>query len=67
MRFNTTDVTWYEDGGLLEYWDGDGRPEDRQCKYCSLKEAVEFAWENKMCLYIQPELQDAGMFVDYTE
>ncbi|PWB87868.1 hypothetical protein [Methanobrevibacter thaueri] len=67
MRFSTTDVTWYEDGGLLEWWTGEGRPEDRKCKYCTLEEAVQFAWQNNFCLYIQPAEQDAGLFVDYTE
>lgn len=67
MKFFTAEVTWYEDGGLLEYWTGDGRPEDKRCRYCSLEDAIDFAWKNKMCLYIQPELQDAGMFVDYTD
>lgn len=67
MKFSTTDVTWYEDGAILEYWVGEGRPTDKQCKYCSLKEAIDFAWKNKMLLYIQPEDQDAGLFIDYSE
>lgn len=67
MKIDTTDVTWYEDGGLLEWWNGEGRPEDRRYEYCSLEEAIEFAWKNRMLLYIQPEFQDAGLFVDYTE
>ena len=67
MRFSTKDVTWYEDGGMLEFWIGEGRPEDRQCQYCSLEDAIDFAWKNKVCLYIQTAEQDAGLFVDYTE
>ena len=67
MKMDTTEVTWYEDAGLLEWWTGEGHPEDRKCKYCSLEEAIDFSWKNKMLLYIQPEFQDAGLFVDYTE
>ena len=66
MRFDTTEATWYEDGALLEFYTGEGRPQDKECRKCSLEEAIQFVWENKMCLYIQPELEDAGLFVDYT-
>ena len=67
MRFDTNQVSWFEDAQLMEYFVGEGRPEDRKCEYCSLEDAVQFAWENKMCLYIQPEMQDAGLFIDYSE
>lgn len=66
MKFDTTDVTWYEDGEMIEYWTGEGRPQDRVCKEASLKEAIEFAKTNKMCLSIQPVEQDACLFVDYS-
>lgn len=55
------DVYWYEDGNIMECVG-----EDRKTKECSLEEAIQFAWENKMCLYIQPELQDAGLIIDYS-
>ena len=67
MKFNVTEATWYEDGSLLEFYTGEGRPQDKECRKCTLKEASQVAFENKMCLYIQTELQDAGLFIDYGE
>ena len=67
MKMDTTSVTWYEDGGLLEWWTGEGRPQDRKCKKCALEDAIQFAYSEKMLLYIQTAFQDQGFFVDYTE
>lgn len=67
MKFYTDEVTWYEDGNMIEYWTTEDYPQDRICKECSLKDAIAFAQEKKLCLYIQTAEQDAGLFVDYTE
>lgn len=66
MKMDTNDITWYEDGNSIEFYP-DGTLENRVYVECDLKDAIEFAWKNKMCLYIQPESQNAGLFVDYGE
>lgn len=66
MKFDTKQVSWFEDAQLMEYFINEGNVEDKRCEYCSLEGAIEFAWKNKMLLYIQPEEQNAGLFVDYT-
>ena len=67
MEFSTTDLDWYEDGSFLEWHVGTNPVKDRRTKTCTLEQAIQFAWENKMCLYIQPAEQDAGLFVDYSK
>ena len=68
VKFDTTEITWYEDGSFLEWFVGEGRLEDRRFReHVSLEEAIEYAWKHKKSLYIQTAEQDAGLFVDYAE
>ena len=67
MKMDTKDLEWYEDGSFLEWYVGTDPVKDRKIKKCTLEQAIEFAWKNKMCLYIQPEMQDAGLSIDYSE
>jgi len=58
------ELSWYEDGSFLEWFIGKER---FYKEHVTLEEAIQIAWENKACLYIQPEEQNAGLFIDYTE
>jgi hypothetical protein len=66
IKFDTRVITWYEMDNQLEYHVDETIGGQRVVE-CSLEEAIQFAWENKMCLYIQTAYQDAGLFVDYTK
>ena len=66
-RIQASEVTWYEDGFLIEWWINDSiKPEDKRCEYGSLKEAFEIARENQIILFIQPMYQDQCLIVDFT-
>lgn len=68
VKFDTSQITWYEDGSLLEWFVGEGRIEDRRFKEnVSLEEAIECAWKHRKSLYVQTAFQDAGLIIDYTE
>ena len=55
-------LTWYEDGEILEHF----KENKRITKKANLKKAIEYAWKNNLCLYIQPEVQDSGLIIDYS-
>ena len=68
LRIKSSELTWYEDSNMIEWWIDDAiTPENKRCDYYSLKEAIEIARFNKITLYIQPELQDQTIMVDYSE
>ena len=66
MKMDTNDITWYEDGNSIEYYP-DGTIQNRIYEACDLKDAIDFAKANKMCIVIQPAFQDASIFIDYTD
>ena len=66
MNIDTTQVTWYEENSMMEFWENP-EPSSRKIVICSLEDAIQFVWKNKFCLYIQPEMQDSGLFIDYTK
>ena len=59
------EVTWYEDGNFLEWFES--KTERHYIEDVGLEQAIQFAWENKTLLYIQTAYQDAGLFIDYTK
>lgn len=68
MRVQSSEITWYEDGFLIEWWINDSiKPEDKRCEHGSLKEAIEIARDNEIILYIQPAFQDQTLIVDFSE
>lgn len=67
-KINASEITWYEDGNLAEWWEYDQlTPNAKCCEHYTLKETIEIARKQKLILYIQPAIQDQTLIVDYTE
>ena len=66
MKMVTDELTWYEDGEMVEYWETED-PKSRKIHYWSIEEAIKFAQKTKMVLIIQPAYQDECIFIDFTE
>ena len=68
LRIKASELTWYEDSNIIEWWIDDSiNPENRRIDYYTLKEAIEIARFNKITLFIQPAFQDENIIVDYSE
>lgn len=67
LRIKASEITWYEDSNLIEWWIEDKiHPDNRKIDYYTLKESIEIARFNKITLYIQPAFQDQTIMVDYS-
>lgn len=64
---NVAELTWYEDGSLIEWFYDIEDPEPHSTKFCMLRDAIEIAWKNQCLLVIQPMYQDECIFIDYSE